>query len=668
MLLSSSIQTIKNKNQMINRLLALFVAALIGIGPKASAQEDPVLFSVNDNDVHVSEFMYMYNKTNGQSDYTKENLQKYLDLYIAFKLQVQKGFEEGYHEKPEIKAELERHRLSESDSYLLEKEIAGKLVKEAYARSQKDVKVRHIFVAVDEHADAATVKAARTKINSIKAQTTAATFEETAKKASEDAYSKAQGGLLGWFTVLQIPYAVENAAYETPVGEVSEVVRSPYGFHIVKVDETRPAYGKVQVAHILVRYKDDKAKAKAQIDEAYKKLKSGEDFAALVQTYSEDMKSKNNSGNLDWFGINTYEGNFEEIAFSLEKDGAFSKPFEGDLGYHIIKRQRALKNPTYNEVKRELLNRIRNSNRYTMAQAEFVARVKKDINFTVNEGAIKNLVALLPANFASNLWRPAREGKQVEKFNRIALFNVGNKKVTGVDFLREAQRSRSERIARTGETSIQPAVERVLETLIRKEIFAYERQHLEAKYPEFKALMREYKEGITLFEVKKIMAWDKASENEEGLNAFYEAHKEQYKWPERARVTSYTIRSTDKSFLSKVRKKVKRKTPEEVKALFNEDEPIVQTTNAVYEPGELEEINDLKWKEGVMSEGYAEAGSFYFVKIEEVFPPSIKALDEARGYVIADYQDQLEKELIQSLRESYEVKVNDAVFQSLIKD
>ena len=68
-----------------------------------------------------------------------------------------------------------------------------------------------------------------------------------------------------------------------------------------------------------------------------------------------------------------------------------------------------------------------------------------------------------------------------------------------------------------------------------------------------------------------------------------------------------------------------------------------------------------------MNKGSSKDGSTYFTKIENVVPPAPKSLEEARGYVVADYQDSLEKELIKKLREEYKIEINDEVFKNLIK-
>ena len=210
-------------------------------------------------------------------------------------------------------------------------------------------------------------------------------------------------------------------------------------------------------------------------------------------------------------------------------------------------------------------------------------------------------------------------------------------------------------------------MDRIIKKLATQKCLAYEETQLEKKYPEFKSLMREYEEGILLFEVKKQLVWDKASSDEEGLGKFYEATKENYKWKQRANVTFYTLRTEDKKMVKKIQSAAKKKSAESVKGIYNKDQELVQTTSGIYEKGKNMELDKLKWKAGTVSKGYSKDGSSYFIKIEEIIAPSVKTLEEARGYVVADYQDSLEKELIKKLKDKFKVEINEDVLKAMVK-
>ncbi|BDS13574.1 peptidylprolyl isomerase [Aureispira anguillae] len=650
---------------MLNRICATFATIALLVSSNIQAQNDPVLFKVNNKEVKISEFQYIYNKTNGEkADYSEKSLKEYLDLYVNFKLQVAEGVDIGLSEKPEVKREQDQYKRQLASTYLTDREITEKLVREAYERSKEDRKISHILIAADQNMDAKAKREAFERAKKIKGELTPQNFNELAKQYSDDQYSNTKGGNLGYFTTLQLPYPLETAMYNTKKGEFSEIVTSQYGYHILRVDDVRPAFGRIKVAHILLRTKKDPKGAKVAIDSLYEVLKGGAKFEELASKHSQDNATKNRGGQLGWVGINKYAQDFEEAIFSLEQDGNVSKPIETEAGWHILKRYQGIKNPKYQDVKSEITNKIKRKPRFQIIQDALVADIKKEGGYKENEAIKGALVEALKKNntFLTYKWKAEKD----ESLENKELFTIGNVKGTIREFMSIAQRAHSERMNQQPRT-IEAAVDRIIKKLATQKCLAYEETQLDKRYPEFKALMREYEEGILLFEVKKQLVWDKASSDEEGLKAFYEANKNNYKWKQRANVTFYTLRTDDKKMIKKIQSKSKKKSAESVKSMFNKDREIVQTTSGIYEEGKNMELDKLKWKAGVLSKGYEKDGSFYFTKIEEIMSPSVKTLEEARGYVVADYQDNLEQDLIKKLKEKFKVEINDKVLKSMVK-
>ncbi len=653
----------KNKIDMLNRVYALAAFWLLVGMSGLQAQDDPTLFKVNDTEVKVSEFTYIYDKTNGKkADYSEASLKEYLDLYINFKLQVAEGVSTGLNDDPQVKKEQNQYKSQLAKTYLIDREITEKLVREAYDRSTEDRKISHILVAIQPTADENTQRQAYERAKKIKSELTKQNFNKLAKQYSDDQYSRGNEGLLGYFTALQLPYELETAAYTTKVGEFSDIVKTKYGYHIVRVDDIRPAYGRVKTGHILARTNKNATRAKVIIDSLYEELKNGAKFEDLAAKHSQDNTTKNKGGQLGWIGINKYGQDFEQAMFALDKDNGFSAPIKTSSGWHIIKRYQAIKNPTYQEVKSEITNKIKRKPRFNIIQQALVDEIKKEGNYKENQKNIDALVASLGPDFITYKWKMPKEMLD----NTNTLFTVGNVKGTVREFASMAQRANPERLNEQPRT-VKAAVTRIINKLATQKCLAYEETQLDKKYPEFKALMREYEEGILLFEVKKQLVWDKASSDKEGLEKFYGENKDKYKWKERANVTFYTIRSGDEKLVKKIKRKAKCKTPEKLKAMFNEDREIVQSTSGIYEKGKNIEVDKMKWKKRTVSEGYAKDNSTYFTKIEEIISPTIKTLDEARGYVVADYQDHLEKELIKSLKEKYKITINEDVLKTLVK-
>ena len=656
---------------MIYRICTVITVFVFLVLVPIQAQNDPVLFKVNDKEVNVSEFKYIYNKTNGEkADYSEASVREYLDLYINFKLQVAEGVDIGLSENAEVKREQDQYKRQLASTYLTDREITEKLVKEAFERSKEDRKISHILISVDENATDAAKKMAYKRAAEVKAKLTAANFAEMAKQYSDDQYSKSKGGALGYFSALQLPYDLESAVYATDKGAVSDIATSKYGYHLVLVEDIRASWGKVKIAHILLRAKKDPEGAKSKIDSLHELLKTGVKFEELASSNSQDNATKNRGGQLGWIGINKYSADFENAIFALEKDGNFSKPVQTEAGWHILKRYQAIKNPAYQDVKSEITNKIKRKPRFEIIQDALVADIKKEGGYKENSKTVEALLTALnqkdssarEPDFLTYRWKSNKD----DALNQLELFQVGNTKATVREFMSIAQRAHSERMNQKPHT-VKDAVARIIKKLATQKCLAYEETQLDKKYPEFKSLMREYDEGILLFEVKKQLVWDKASSDEAGLKTFYDANKENFKWKKRANVTFYTLRTDDAKLVKKIQSKAKSKSSESVKGMFNKEKEIVQTTSGIYEAGKNEDVDQLKWKKGSMNKGYEKNGTYFFTKIEEIIEPSVKTLEEARGYVVADYQDSLEKELIAKLKEKFKVEIDEAVLKQMVK-
>lgn len=641
----------------------------IALQSLCAQDKDPLLFRVNKEEVRLSEFSYIYGKTNGdKADYSKESLEEYLQLYIDFKLQLQKGKEDGLDKDPAVRREQEQYRQSLAETYLSEREITEKLVKEAYERSKEDRRIAHILISLPANADSKLEEATRTRVETIAQTLNADNFEALAKQYSNDSYSKDKGGDLGYFSVLQLPsYALENAVYTTAKGQVSAPVRSQYGYHFVMVTDVRPAFGKVQTAHIFLR---PGANSKERIDSMHNVLKTDpQQFANLAALHSQDNVSKRNDGLIGWVTINQYESTFQDAVFALERDGQISAPLKTSSGWHILRRIKTFKDPSFAQVKSELTAAIKRDSRYALVEDALVQDIQKNNKFQFNRDIFESIVKTLEKEntFLAYSWKPTPDMLKDERI----LFQLGdNYKVYAKEFYLESQRATQERFIDQPK-SIGEAADKVLKRkLIAPRCIEFETAQLGEKYPDFQNLLREYQEGILLFEVKKKFVWDKASADEEGLAKFYEANKNKYQWKERANVSHYIIRSTDPKLVKKIYKGARKKSPEQMTEIYNADKPMLQVTTQKYERGTAPAIDAAfpdKWKRRLRNDLLEKDGTNSFYKIEEVIAPEVKALSEARGMVVADYQEQLEKEFIQSLRKAYTVEVQEDVLKQLIK-
>ena len=272
--------------------------------------------------------------------------------------------------------------LLPSSNELYSQEIPESILSEAYERMQYDLRASHILIKVDKNAPPEDTLAAYKKIMTIRNRIIEGeTFDAVAREASEDLSAidhadplskkmvKGNGGDLGYFTVMNMVYPFETAAYNTSVGQVSMPVRTGFGYHLITVTDRKPAMGIVTVAHISVRIPtdanpEDMQKYKDKINEAYSKLNAGGKWEDVVTQYSDDKSSVAKGGQLPSFGVSRMVPDFIIAICNLKNRGDISEPVKTIFGWHIIKLIERKPVGTYQEEKSSLTQKMLKDSRF----------------------------------------------------------------------------------------------------------------------------------------------------------------------------------------------------------------------------------------------------------------------------------------------------------------
>lgn len=646
---------------MLYRSFIILCFSLIITGLKAQS-EDPILMKIGDSQVSVSEFKYIYEKNNGNgADYSRKSIMEYLDLYTKFKLKVEKARSLQLDTISTLKLELEGYRKQLASTYLIDKEVTEALLKELYNRMDYDVDFSHIFVAVPENATLSQREEAKAKLREIQAKLVSGyEFGAAAAAYSEDKASAHKGGKMG-FVTSKLPsgfYELETAIYTTEVGNISDIVESKMGYHIVKVNKIRPARGLIEVAQILVS-SDNKALA----DSISNLAKNGADFAKLSDEFSIDKKTKKNGGKLAPFGINTYSLSFEIGAYTLQNDGDVSNPILTESGWHVIKRIRRVPKDSYDVFVRKMKPQISKDSRFNIAKVKLIDDIKKSagVNEDINE--LNKFAASLNEDFYSYKWSPS------SMVSTNPIFTIGATRMYSTkDFAEYCKKNTKVRLKYDKNVPIKNTVEELYNNFVDDATLSFEEENLDKKYPDFKSLMREYEEGILLFEVTKMNVWDKANQDSTGLVAFYKTVADKYSTNEEASASQYIIQSSDRKMAEKIYKYAQKNSANDVSKKFNKKEHVVSITEKKIEKGSGE-VAKIDWKKNAISalQLSIDGKSYTFTKLNELIPSRKKTLNEARGYVVADYQNYLDKKWLESLEKEFRVVMNNDVLNKLIK-
>lgn len=643
----------------ISLSLAFFLAGFSAF----AQQKDAVLLNVGGKEVTKSEFESIYHKNNTKATGDRKSIEEYLELFINFKLKVREAEAQGLDTTAAFKNELEGYRKQLAQPYLVDNEVNEKLLREAYDRMKTDVRASHILIKVDQDALPKDTLAAFNKAMAIRERILKGEdFGKLARELSEDPSAKENNGDLGFFTSMQMVYPFESAAYGLKENEVSMPVRTRFGYHILKATDRREAQGQIQVGHIMVKSPktatpEEADKAKAKIDEIYQQLKDGKDFAELAREFSEDKGSAKKGGELPWFGTGRMVPEFEMAAFKLKNKGDYSEPVKTQYGWHIIKKLDQKPIPSYDEAKADLKARIQKDSRSQKSRESMIAKLKKEYKFKENPKAKEEIYKAIDTTFFNGKW--SAEGRKLDK----VMFTLDKEKVTQKDFAKYLE---SHQIARN-KTEVKPLIDQLYNQFVEEKVLAYEEQRLASKYPEYKALLQEYRDGILLFDLMDKMVWSKAVKDTAGLKEFYEKNKQKFMWGERTEATIFTAANEEvgKKLRAMLTDKKKKYTDEELLTALNKDSQLnLKIESGKFGKGENEFVDQAGTSIG-LSNDIKKDGKVVIVDVKRTIAPEPKSLNEAKGLITAEYQNQLEKEWIQQLRAKYPVTVNKQVLETV---
>jgi peptidyl-prolyl cis-trans isomerase SurA len=699
---------------MKNKKVVVVALALVTCFNVIEAQE-PIVMTINGRPIKKSEFEAVYRKNNGKEVASgTKSVKEYVDLFSLFKSKVFEAESLGLDTMTSFKTELAGYRRQLAAPYLTDKNTNENLLNEAYERLKTEVRASHILVKVDENAlpkdtleawtrihlirNAVTGKFPsaseianydkilrsssevakllkgkdstlyKVKLNAIKNMSIAAQagddkFQAIAPRTSDDPSVVDNRGDLNYFSALDMVYPFESAAYNTRVGEVSPVVRTKFGYHILKVYDKRPSRGEISVAHIMAEIpknatEEQRANAKTKIDELYGKIKKGESFDELARQFSDDKQTKDRGGQLQPFKGGRFPKTFEDAAFGLKKNGDVSEPVLTQYGWHIIKRIDLKKVPPFDEIKNELKTRVARDSRSQKGRVALIERVKKESNFKENLKNRDELLKVLDTSYLKATWK----AESAAKLGNKEIFSLGGKSYTQNDFAKFLETQMTLR----SPTDISELMKGIYKTWVEESIVAYEDSQLEKKYPEFANLYREYRDGILLFDLTDQKVWSKAVKDTAGLREYYEKNKTNYMWEERAEVTTY--KCLNEKVSKEVRKMLKDgKTEKEITDALNKTSQLnVSVENVTYLKGENKNI-DANWKAGVDEKDVTDEKEkkTLVIVVNRILPKTPKTLAECRGNVTADYQNYLDREWLAYLKNKYVVQVNNDVLDTI---
>ena len=509
-------------------------------------KKDKKLITIDGEKTTIAEFKRVYEKNLDAIDNEDaKSVTKNLELYINYKLKVKEAYSIKLDTLPSYKREMETYRNQLSAPYLQDTTFIDKLVQDAYFRTKNQVKAKHILIRISKEATPKDTLLAYNKILKLrdrildgeKFEVIAAQFSED-KSAQDDAKTgrKGNGGNLGYFSAFNMVYPFEVAAYATKINEISMPFKTQFGYHIMQVDDFKESDGEIEAAHILV--KDTSAVSKKTIESIYAKLKAKEKFEDLAKQYSDDPGSKNKGGKLGKFGAGRMVKPFSDAAFALENVNDFSKPFKTRFGWHIVKLIKKHPIKSFDEMKKELKTKVKKSSRMQLSEKAVVNKLKKEYSITEFKEAKKILER-------KNLRAISKDSLQ------STIISINDKKITQEAFVNYIRNRRH------------LATFKLFEMFKEDQIITYYKENLIHTEPEYAYTLKEYEDGLLLFELMQDKIWTKSSKDSLGLKKYFKSNSANYKTDDLKTIKGQVINDyqnfLEKNWISELREKSKIK-------------------------------------------------------------------------------------------------------------
>ena len=421
----------------------LLVSSVMTIAQETSKK---VLFTIDETPFYTDEFKRVYSKNiDLVKDESQKDLNQYLNLYVGYKLKINKANQLGLQNDPKYINELNSYRTQLAKNYLTDTKVTNELVQEAYDRSLKEINGAHILFLVEENASPADTLKAYNKALAVRKKIAAGEdFGALAMQYSEDPSAKENKGNLGYFSVFRMVYPFESGAYNTPVGQVSKPIRTRFGYHLIKVNDIRANRGEVVVSHIMLMKTDDKElnkKNESRIQELYQKLQQGESFEQVAKQFSEDKSSASNGGKMAPFSSGQLSSEeFENIAFSLSAENPLSAPFETAFGWHIVKFGQKNAPKSFEEVKTDLESKVSRDERSRLIQMSVTEKLRNKYKISKDKKVYTAVEKSFKDDFYSGSWTSDAVKTPFDE----TVLSINSTTKSGRDFLNFIQKSQKQ--------------------------------------------------------------------------------------------------------------------------------------------------------------------------------------------------------------------------------
>ena len=639
-----------HKNLVLSSLLlaAIFLSPISLIAQQTSAENrdmDAVVAEISDEKITQGDLIRYYERNNLDSDYTTEDLKEFLPFYVDYKLKLEYGEDQGLFNDPDILQEFDTYSKQAAFSYWLENEIKKEVADEFIERSRYELKSSHVLIRLDANAPDSVENAALERLKEARQLflNGEMTMEELNQEYSSRIQGRSAGGDLPWFSAGVTVKPFEDALYSLEEGELSEPVRTQFGYHIIHLEERRERTPQRKVSHIFFRGSRDNLSAEILADSAHSALENGRPWNDVVKQFSQDGSSVDSGGDIGWVGYGTqYSEDFIETVYQLDPVASFSRPVQTNYGYHIFRIDSIRSYENEEERREELMSRLEELPRYKASREQVLQRMANEGNFTTNEDTKDRLT-----RFFSNADSAAVTETELPESlssSTFATFNGQTYRASDFkDWLDETHTDRS-----TTEFS-DLWLEMYEESILDSQVIPMTKE----RFPEFEREIEGFLNGLVVFEVSNENVWNIETADSSDLENYYEENINNYQYGERYDFT--LLASLNDSVLSEALSMAENSvSADSLSSQFNN---LIATRDSLETPAEeiLTALNTTEM--GGTSDKFTYRNRGAYVIFHQRLEPRAMTFDEAFHRVGSDYQPIREEKFMDELRSEYRVRI-----------
>lgn len=634
-------------------------------GPSAEAppSDDPIVARYATSTITLVELDSAFVRAAGgraaAADSSLSSYREFLDRYLNYRLKVRAAQDAGLDTVPSVRREIHDYRQQRARPQVLRERVYEPVARTLYQRRQEAVDVSHILIDTDSsEGPLAARRTAQAVADSIEQ---GVPFGDLAIRHSDDPSARKEGtrgyrGRLGYLRAGQIAEPFEQRMHALHPGETSDVFRTQYGYHILKVHDRRPAEPPVELAHILRRPRGNTVTARRLLDSLRTAISSGRlSFAAAARKYSHDQQSAPNGGSLGEVDPQSLPASLRRTVATMDSVGEISEVVQTRFGYHLLKLTGRQEQRSFEEAYDGLKEQITGQPRAERKKAAFAETLRTEVGTAVDTA---RLLAVTRATSVDSLARPLLAYADTLSEAAPAVATLGDSSYT-VDQM-------ANRLLQT-DGGAQMTIADLIDSFLNEKAIQYAATRRALNDTQLATEVQKFRDGTLLFRYMQDSVWTPVAQDSARLRAWYRKNRDDYRFPERVRTVS--LRAPADSVLEPYAAVYERDSSIAAVVETAATDSLVSTDTVYVTPRSPVIYQPVRAaSNGTVLGPTAQENEWQLLIRDRKLPARIMRFEEARTRVLQDYEDRLEQRLVHRLRERYNAETFPERLQPPVSD